>query len=80
MKKTVAVLTPTYNRSHTLRALFESLENQNCFDFKWYIVDDGSTDDTQNLVKEFVTEKFEINYIYKENGGKGYHKHKGGRK
>lgn len=70
MKKTVAVLTPTYNRGYILGVLFESLKRQTCFDFKWYIVDDGSTDDTKETCENFRTESFEIVYVYKNNGGK----------
>ena len=68
--KTVAILTPTYNRAHTLDKLYESLLIQTSFDFKWYLVDDGSSDTTEEKVKEFVNDKFEMLYIKKENGGK----------
>lgn len=68
--KKVAILTPSYNRAYTLPNLFKSLKAQTLFDFKWYIVDDGSTDNTKAIVSEFETEDFEISYIYKENGGK----------
>lgn len=68
--KTVAVLTPTYNRSYILGKLYQSLLRQTSSDFKWYIVDDGSNDDTELLYKSFVQEKFDIEYIKKENGGK----------
>lgn len=68
--KTIAILTPTFNRSYILNNLFKSLCRQTSFDFKWYIIDDGSTDDTELLIKEFKTEDFEIAYFKKENGGK----------
>ncbi|MBE7001286.1 MAG: glycosyltransferase family 2 protein [Ruminococcaceae bacterium] len=70
MHKTVAILTPAYNRAYILHNLYESLCAQTCFDFKWYIVDDGSTDDTRELCASFHSEDFEIAYVYKENGGK----------
>jgi len=68
--KTVAVLTPTYNRAKLLGRLFESLCNQTLKDFSWYVVDDGSTDNTEGEINKFNTEFFEIKYIRKENGGK----------
>lgn len=65
----VTVLTPTYNRASTLPRLYESLKRQSCKNFKWLIVDDGSFDDTKNIVMEFKPD-FSLQYIYKKNGGK----------
>lgn len=69
--KTITVFTPAYNRGHTLSRTYESLVKQECKDFKWLIVDDGSSDNTRELVSEWKKKKngFEIQYIYKENGG-----------
>ena len=67
----IAILTPTYNRAHTLNRCFESLCNQTCKEFIWVIIDDGSTDNTKEVINEFLEESpFEIIYKYKENGGK----------
>lgn len=66
----IVIITPTYNRAKLLVKLFDSLCSQTSFNFKWYIVDDGSIDDTENVVKNFRTDNFEIEYIKKENGGK----------
>jgi len=69
-KKTLTVFTPTYNRSDTLRRTYESLCNQTCQDFEWLIIDDGSTDNTEDVVKTWVNErKIPLRYIKKENGG-----------
>lgn len=67
----LTVFTPAYNRKGTLYRTYDSLLNQDCKDFIWLIVDDGSTDDTGSMVKEWQTREngFEIQYIYKENGG-----------
>ncbi len=67
----ITVFTPAYNRAHTIARTYESLLNQDCKDFIWLIVDDGSTDNTAELVKEWANQNsgFEIRYIYKENGG-----------
>lgn len=68
--KTLTVFTPTYNRAHTIGRTYESLVNQTCKDFEWLVVDDGSTDNTRELVKGWIKEnKIPIRYIYKENGG-----------
>lgn len=67
----VTVLTPTYNRAECLTNLFNSLMSQNSYDFVWMIVDDGSNDNTKEIVHTFISHaKFQINYLYKENGGK----------
>lgn len=68
--KTLTVFTPTYNRAHTLIRTYQSLCRQTCKDFEWLIIDDGSTDNTAEIVKLWITEAdFRIRYIYKENGG-----------
>lgn len=67
----IAVLTPTFNRADCLANLFDSLCRQTDKAFKWYIVDDGSTDNTKDIVNDFISKaSFPIEYIYKENGGK----------
>lgn len=67
----ITVFTPTYNRCDTLKRLYKSLLNQNCKDFCWLIVDDGSADDTQKLVSKWIDEnKISIRYYRQENQGK----------
>lgn len=68
---TLTIFTPTYNRSYSIPVLYNSLKRQTCMDFEWIIVDDGSTDDTENVVQPWLQEKlFYINYIKQKNGGK----------
>lgn len=68
---TLTIFTPVYNRAHTLPRTYNSLLKQDCKDFEWLIVDDGSSDNTAELVKNWQKQDnfFEIRYIYKENGG-----------
>ena len=68
---TLTVFTPAYNRAHTLSRTYESLLLQDCKDFVWLIVDDGSSDNTAELVRGWQKNAngFDIRYIYKENGG-----------
>ena len=67
----ITVFTPTYNRAKLLPDLYESLKRQTCKKFEWVIVDDGSTDDTESLVKQWIPQAdFSICYTKKENGGK----------
>lgn len=66
----ITVFTPTYNRAHLLFRVYESLCRQTYKDFEWLIVDDGSTDGTENLPFLNDTSKVNIRYIKQTNGGK----------
>ncbi|WAH52311.1 glycosyltransferase family 2 protein [Pseudescherichia vulneris] len=67
----ISILTPTYNRYHTLQRLYDSLCAQDCMSFEWIIIDDGSIDDTKTIVDTFIAEdKFHIRYFYQDNRGK----------
>jgi glycosyltransferase involved in cell wall biosynthesis len=69
--KFITILTPTYNRAHTLGRLYQSLLRQTFKDFCWMIVDDGSSDHTHELISSFKVEgKIQIEYLTKPNGGK----------
>lgn len=66
----LTVFTPTYNRAHLLRRVYESLVTQTCQDFEWLVIDDGSTDFTRSLVEGFMREgRIAVSYVHKENGG-----------
>ena len=67
----ITIFTPTYNRAHLLSRLYQSLRNQTCNDFEWLIVDDGSSDNTVEVVESFEKDhKIIIRYFSKQNGGK----------
>lgn len=68
---TLTVFTPLYNRINTLKRTYESLKRQTSKDFVWLIIDDGSTDNPYEIIKEWIKTNngFEIKYVYKENGG-----------
>ena len=67
----ITIFTPTYNRAYIINKLYESLVKQKINDFEWLIIDDGSTDNTKQLVKKMSNEnKIDIKYIYKQNKGK----------
>ncbi|QNF26199.1 glycosyltransferase family 2 protein [Metabacillus elymi] len=69
MKK-LTVFTPTYNRAYCLHVCYESLQSQTNKEFIWLIIDDGSTDNTQELVEQWKREGVvEIRYIKQENQG-----------
>lgn len=71
MTDLISVLTPTYNRENTLHRNFNSLMQSEYKHFEWIILDDGSTDNTSELVKELTQQAdFPIRYYYQENKGK----------
>lgn len=71
MLSKITVFTPTFNRAHVLVRGYEALKRQTNKEFIWLIIDDGSTDNTKELVNKWINEckDFEIKYVYKENGG-----------
>jgi len=77
MEKLISVLTPTYNRANKLHRVYYSIKKQTLkkvdekYIFKWIIVDDGSSDNTKELVEKWQKEvDWEIIYVYQENKGK----------
>lgn len=65
------IFTPTYNRAYILPYLYESLLQQISQNFEWLIIDDGSTDNTETLVKQYINEgKVPIRYFKQKNQGK----------
>lgn len=65
------VFTATYNRVATLPRVYESLKAQTFRDFEWLIVDDGSADDTREIVAKWQAgADFPIRYVYQPNQGK----------
>lgn len=68
--KTLTVFTPAYNRAHTIGRTYESLCRQTCQDFEWLVVDDGSQDNTKELIEGWIKEnRISIRYIYQQNQG-----------
>ena len=60
----ITVFTPSYNRKKELKKLYDSLLKQDYSNFEWLIVDDGSSDDTEEYIKELKKQnKININYI-----------------
>lgn len=70
VKHTLTIFTPSYNRAYTLHKCYESLKKQSSKDFLWLIIDDGSTDNTKELVDSWIDENIiEIKYHYQNNQG-----------
>ncbi len=72
-KPYITILTPAYNRASLLPRLLDSLLRQTFKDFEWIVVDDGSTDNTRDVlacIKERCDDAFPMSCLYKDNGGK----------
>ena len=71
-EKLITVVTASFNRASLLVDLYHSLCRQTSFLFDWIIIDDGSTDDTCEMVQGWIHSKspFDIRLVSKENGGK----------
>ena len=67
MNPEVSIITPTFNRAHLLPRVWESLRRQTVSNFHWIIVDDGSIDDTRQIVESFADTR--ITYIRQSNTG-----------
>ncbi|MEI6266701.1 MAG: glycosyltransferase [bacterium] len=66
----VTVITPTYNRAGLISETIESVLGQSYKDFEYYILDDGSLDNTAEVVKPYLKDK-RIKYLKHENEGEG---------
>jgi glycosyltransferase involved in cell wall biosynthesis len=67
----LTIFTPTHNRATLLPRLYESLKKQTDKNFEWLIIDDGSNDDTPQVVSRFTAENaIEIRYYFQKNHGK----------
>lgn len=65
----LSIIIPTYNRAHLIESTLKSVLDQTCDDFEVLIIDDGSTDNTVEIVTPFLSEK--IHYYPIKNGERG---------
>ena len=67
------IFTATYNRAPLLHRAYDSLKVQTLRDFEWIVGDDGSTDETGELVRKWQREaNFPIRYFWQEHTGKNF--------
>lgn len=71
----VSVVIPAYNRAHSLKRCVESVLNQTEQNFEIILVDDGSTDNTKEIIEAFDDPR--IRYFYQKNGGGSKARNKG---
>ena len=70
----LSIITPTYNREDYIDRLYSSLKKQICFDFEWIVVDDGSSDNTEERYKEILKSDIPFRISYKRINNSGKHK------
>ena len=71
VKDLVSVVVPTYNDAPYLEVAIEDLINQTYSKIEILIINDGSTDKTEEILKKYIEKDKRIRYFYKENGGTG---------
>ena len=68
----LSIIIPCYNESKTIRKVFEKVKNFKSIKKEIIIVDDFSSDDSKNIIKEIVELNSDVKAIFKEtNQGKG---------
>ena len=65
-KGLVSVVIPNYNQAQYIRTAIESVRKQSYTNYEIIVIDDGSTDNSQEILREF---KGDIQYIWQENKG-----------
>jgi|KBSMisStandDraft_5_1062788.scaffolds.fasta_scaffold17690_4 glycosyltransferase involved in cell wall biosynthesis len=71
MSVEISVFTATYNRADTLHRVWNSLRQQTVKNFEWVIIDDGSSDNTREVVEQFAQNSdFDVRYYWQTNRGK----------
>lgn len=67
MNGKVSIIMPTYNDAKSICESIDSVINQTYKNWELIIVDDGSTDNTKNIIENYIKQKENIKYIYQEN-------------
>jgi glycosyltransferase involved in cell wall biosynthesis len=67
---TVSVIIPTYNRAIMVKDAIQSVLDQTYSDYEIIVVDDGSTDNTSQVINELRSHSEKVHYIYQENKGR----------
>lgn len=75
MNPLLSIIIPTYNRAHLIEHTLKSVLNQSCSDFEVIIVDDGSTDNTEEVVKPHLNDR--VSYVKIPNSERGAARNKG---
>jgi glycosyltransferase involved in cell wall biosynthesis len=72
-----SIITPTFNRANMIGKAIESVINQTYANWEMIIIDDGSTDDTAQVIKKYTLNDHRIKYFYQNNQGRSAARNKG---
>lgn len=75
----ISIITPTYNRAHIIERPLKAVLNQSFEDWEMIIIDDGSTDNTEEVIQPYLEDK-RIKYFKKENSGPAHSRNEGAKK
>lgn len=76
MNSTISIIIPTYNRAHVLPIAVQSVLEQTATSWELVIVDDGSTDDTRQVLKKYLLDE-RVNYHFQKHAGVSVARNKG---
>lgn len=65
----ISVIVPCYNVENSVERCLNSIKNQSFKNFEALVVDDGSSDNTSKLIKNYIKRDQKFKYYYKKNGG-----------
>lgn len=77
VKTAVSVIIPVYNAGMHLESCLQSVIDQTCREIEIIIVNDGSSDNSDTIIKEFCARDKRIQYIYQQNSGVSAARNKG---
>ncbi len=77
MERLFSIILPTYNRASFIREAIESVQAQSYENWELIIIDDGSTDDTREIVSQYEKTDARIHYHYQENQERSAARNKG---
>jgi glycosyltransferase involved in cell wall biosynthesis len=73
-EKLISIITPTYNYGHLIHRLLDSILQQTYSNIEMFVIDDGSTDNTKQVIEEyfekFRSRKYAFQYVYQKNLGR----------
>jgi glycosyltransferase involved in cell wall biosynthesis len=72
-----SIILPTFNRGHMIHLAIESVLNQTYKDWELIIVDDGSTDNTKDVISKFIEKDNRIKYLHQKNKERSAARNKG---